>query len=168
MNRRRLLAGAVGAGAAAAGGALAWWRLRPAAADQLWHLGFASPTGGTVAMAPLRGRPLVLNFWATWCAPCIKELPQFERFHRDFAARGWQVVGLAIDNAGAVREFLQRTPVSYPVGLAGMEGADLMIALGNPNGVLPFTVVFDAEGAAVQKRLGETGYEELLRWAQPR
>jgi thiol-disulfide isomerase/thioredoxin len=168
MNRRSLLAGAVGAAAATVGGTFAWWRLHRPAANPLWQLGFPSPAGGTVAMAPLRGRPLVLNFWATWCAPCIKELPQFERFHRDFGARGWQVVGLAIDSADAVREFLRRTPVSYPVGLAGMDGADLMIALGNPNGVLPFTVVFDAEGAAVQKRLGETAYEELLRWAQPR
>ncbi len=167
MNRRLML-GTAGVLAAAAGAGLAWWRLRPSPDNPLWQLGFPSPAGGTVTMASLRGKPLVLNFWATWCAPCVKELPQFERFHKEYEARGWQVVGLAIDNADAVRQFLSRTPVSYPVGLAGMEGSDLMIALGNPSGVLPFTVVFGADGQPAQKRLGETRYEELLQWAQQR
>ena len=84
---------------------------------------------------------------------------------RAYAAKGWQVVGLAIDSEQAVGEFLKRTPVTYPIGVAGMDGAELMLALGNGHGALPFTVVFDADGRVIEKRLGETRYDELVQWA---
>ena len=166
-NRRALLAaGAVGLAAAAAGG-WAWSRRQriDSATDALWQASFPDPQGHTWAMAPLRGKPLVVNFWATWCAPCVKELPQFDRFHREYSQRGWQVVGLAIDSANAVAEFLKRTPVAFPIGIAGMDGPELMIALGNGHGALPFTVVLDAHGGMAHKRLGETDYAQLQRWA---
>jgi thiol-disulfide isomerase/thioredoxin len=118
-------------------------------------------------MADFKGKPLVVNFWATWCAPCIKELPQFERFHREYSSRGVQVVGLAIDNDAAVQEFLRKTPVSYPVGLAGMDGSELMIALGNGHGALPFTVMIGADGSLARKHLGETSYADLVSWLPP-
>ena len=166
-RRRRLLLGA-GVGLAAAGTGAVWsWRQSQAvaASRELWQAQFTAPDGKPWTMAALRGKPLVVNFWATWCAPCIKELPQFERFHREYSARGWQVVGLAIDNAAAVQEFLQRTPVSFPIGLAGMDGSELMLALGNTHGALPFTVVLDPHGAVAHKRVGQTSFEELVGWA---
>lgn len=116
-------------------------------------------------MASLRGRPLVINFWATWCAPCVKEMPQLDRFHKDFEAKGWQVVGLAIDSPTPVREFLKRVPVGFAVGLAGMDGTALGRTLGNDKAALPFTVVIDSRGAIKHTRLGETSYEELSGWA---
>jgi thiol-disulfide isomerase/thioredoxin len=84
--------------------------------------------------------PLVLNFWATWCPPCIKEMPALDRFREPCGTR-WEVVGLAVDGPTPVREFLQRVPVSFPIGLAGFGGADLGKRLGNQTGGLPFTVV---------------------------
>lgn len=166
-RRQLLVASAVGAVAAAAGAGWAWRRqVASQPAPGLWTTEFPGVEGRPpLAFAGLRGKPLVLNFWATWCAPCVRELPLFERFHQAYAARGWQVVGLAIDSPVAVADFLKRTPVSFPIGVAGMEGAELMIALGNPHGALPYTVVFDAEGRIIQKKLGETGYEDLLRWS---
>ena len=170
--RRRWLRLAAAAGVgAAAGGAGLWWRT---ATEQqlhertgnLWLSRFETPTGSELAMSSLRGRPLVLNFWGTWCPPCVKEMPELDRFAREFGPRGWSVVGLAIDNAKAVREFLQRTPVSYPIGMAGFAGSELARALGNTQGGLPFTVVFGASGDIVETKMGETHFGELAAWAQ--
>ncbi len=170
LPRRWLLAGA-GATATLAGIGAALWQERSenkaAHADTawLWGLSFPRPDGGELQMASLRGRPLVLNFWATWCPPCVKEMPEFDRFHREFSARGWQVLGLAVDSAGPVREFLARAPVGYTIGLAGFEGTEVSKRLGNEQGALPFTALVDAKGRVLQRRLGQTHFQELADWA---
>lgn len=116
-------------------------------------------------MANFRGKPLVLNFWATWCAPCIRELPALQRFQRDFAARGWQVVALAVDQPVPVLEFVARFKLELTVALAGVEGLEWQRALGNSSGGLPFSVLLDAQGRVVQRQLGESHYDDLVRWA---
>ncbi|MFM2121179.1 MAG: hypothetical protein RL722_2647 [Pseudomonadota bacterium] len=136
----------------------------PAKVD-LWAQRYNQPGGGELVFASLKGKPLVVNFWATWCPPCVKEMPELDRFHKEFSAKGWQVVGVAVDGPTPVREFLQKTPVSFPIGLAGFGGAELARDLGNSSGGLPFTVVFDASGKAIHTRLGQTSYDELKGWA---
>ena len=171
MKRRSLWLAGTGAAAVAAGVGFKLWRTEQEAqaleqaTGGLWELQFPQPNGPDLVMARFKGRPLVLNFWATWCAPCVKELPEIDRFHRDFSARGWQVIGLAVDNPQPVREFLKRLPVSFAVGLAGFEGADLGRRLGNSAGALPFTVVLGPEGRVRQRKLGATSYQELAGWA---
>jgi thiol-disulfide isomerase/thioredoxin len=167
-RRRWLLAG--GAAVLAGAGWGAWRRHRfEHETAGLWSLVLPTPAGGTLDFAALRGRPLVLNFWATWCPPCVREMPELDRFYKDHAARGWQVVGLAADNAQAVRQFLQRAPVAYPVALAGAPGIALARRLGNADGALPFTVLFGADGRVRERRRGETHYAELAGWVtQPR
>jgi thiol-disulfide isomerase/thioredoxin len=165
--RRRLLLGAAG-GAALVGGA--WWSLRvrapDPAAEAFWARSFETPQGGQLSMQSLRGRPLLVNFWATWCAPCVRELPEIDRFYRDFAAEAWQVVGLAIDGPTPVREFLGRFDLSFPIGLAGLDGTALVRQLGNDRGGLPFSVAFGADGRVIHRKLGETSYAELAGWAR--
>jgi peroxiredoxin len=138
------------------------------AEEALWALRLDRPEGGELALASLRGRSLVVNFWATWCPPCVKELPDLDRFQADHAARGWQVVGIAIDSPTAVRKFLARQPLRFPIGVAGLEGTELARQLGNSAGGLPFTVVLDPAGRIVQRKLGATTYAELSSWATPR
>lgn len=168
--RRRLLYAGV-AGAAALGGAgLAWWKFQPHAmapgAEQaLWGLEFEQPEGGTLALKTLAGKPLLLNFWATWCPPCVEELPMLNAFYREQAANGWQVLGLAIDQPSAVRKFLARIPLEFPVGLAGMGGTELGRSLGNLTGGLPFTVVLGADGRVLHRKMGQVTPQDLQLWA---
>jgi len=169
-SRRNLLFAAVAGGAAVAGASLAWWRHRldsPAAEVQseLWGAVFETPSGSTLAMQSLRGAPLMVNFWATWCPPCVEEMPLLDRFYRENRGKNFQVVGLAIDQPGAVKTFLSRVPVSYPIGLAGLEGTELGKALGNVSGGLPFTVVFGSDGQLAQRKLGKVSEQDLLLWS---
>jgi thiol-disulfide isomerase/thioredoxin len=173
-GRRGLLVAGVAGAAAAAGAGVAWWRqpALPAAAASdpalaaLWALRLARPEGGELALAALRGKPLLINFWATWCPPCIKEMPEIDRFHQAFGPQGWQVLGLAIDGPTPVREFLAKVRVGFPIALAGLGGTELVRSMGNPSGGLPFSVLLDARGQVLQRKLGETSYDELARWAQ--
>lgn len=168
-SRRGLLYAAVAAAAALAGAGVAWrkWSPGPVQSDAvatLWPLAFDTPAGAKLEMQALRGKPLLLNFWATWCPPCVEEMPMLDAFFRENASKGWQVVGLAIDQPSAVRAFLARAPVGYPVGLAGLGGSELSRALGNLEGGLPFSVVIGSGGQILQRRIGQVSETELAHW----
>jgi thiol-disulfide isomerase/thioredoxin len=178
MTRRAILFGVAGAAAAALGVTSALWRGQPPAAVEgggvdtdpgdVWGLRFARPEGGELVLADFRGRPLLLNFWATWCPPCVKEMPLLDQFHRRHQAAGWQVIGLAVDAPTPVRQFLARVPVGFAIGLAGLDGTELSRRLGNQSGALPFTVVFGKDGRALHRKLGEVTAAELEGWAARR
>ncbi len=167
-SRRSWVMAGAGVLAAAAGAGWNAWRTTPRDASQadvegLWSLRFDRPEGGELVMAELRGQPLLINFWATWCPPCIKEMPELDRFASDHPQR-LRVVGLAIDRLEPVKEFLDRQPVRFDIGLAAVAGSELGRALGNEAGALPFTVLLNASGKLVQHKLGETSYRELEGW----
>ncbi|MDP3620011.1 MAG: TlpA disulfide reductase family protein [Ramlibacter sp.] len=169
-RRRNLIYAGVGAAAAVAGaGAALWkWTPGPVKADDvaaLWAMNFETPDGASLSMSSLRGKPLVVNFWATWCPPCVEEMPLLDSFFRANASKSWQVVGLAIDQPSSVRKFLQKTPVTFPIGLAGMGGTELGKALGNLAGGLPFTVVLKSSGEVLQRKMGQVVPADLAAWA---
>jgi thiol-disulfide isomerase/thioredoxin len=130
-----------------------------------FEMKFNRADGSVLAMSELRGKPLVINFWATWCTPCVHEMPQLDRFQHEFGAQGWQVVGLAVDKPEQVRSFIARLPVSFQIALAGEDGTELLRELGNSQGGLPFSVVLDRRGRIVHHKLGETSFTELSAWA---
>ena len=164
-TRRWLLAGA-GAAAAAVGAGIALRRLEPEATEspRFWTLSYPTPDGGAIRMADLRGKPLLLNFWATWCPPCVDEMPLLDRFYTENKANGWQVLGLAVDQLDPVKRFLGKLPVQFPIGLAGLAGTEIARELGNAAGGLPFSVLFDAEGKARERKLGRLSPDELAAW----
>jgi len=171
-SRRRTFVLA-GAAAGLAGAGLAWWRgqqtqVPPAVkepVDGFWMQQWVRPDGGVVRMQALRGRPLLINFWATWCPPCVEELPIIKAFYDQNKAKGWQLLGLAVDKASAVQSFLAKMPLHFPVGLAGLSGAELGRNLGNLAGGLPFTVVFGADGVVVQRKMGKVSAQDLATWS---
>jgi thiol-disulfide isomerase/thioredoxin len=169
--RRRLLPlAAVAVGAAAAGAGYAWWKLQPHAVQAgaetlLWQRTFDTLGGASLAMASFKGKPLLINFWATWCPPCVEELPLLNGFYKQNASKGWQVLGLAIDQPSAVRNFLQKNPLNFPIALAGLEGTDLVKSLGNLAGGLPFTVLFGANGQLLHRKMGQVTAADLAQWA---
>lgn len=171
-RRRKFLGmGAVALTAAAAGAGVAWWRHTPQAVLSdaeagFWDTSLTDPQGQPLDLGALRGQPLLVNFWATWCPPCVEELPMLNAFYETNAALGWQVIGLAVDQPKAVIGFMQRLPLSFPVGMAGMGGVELSRRLGNPNGGLPFTVVFGREGRVLRQKIGKVSLSDLENWVR--
>lgn len=151
-KRRQLVcAGLVALGAAG--------RVRASQADPLFDKRFADVDGAEQAMSGFLGKPLVVNFWATWCPPCIHEMPDLQALSEQHPKAGF--VGLAVDTAANVRRFGDKVQVSYPLLITGHEGIDLMRPLGNDKGGLPFTVVFDAQGQVAERILGVVKPEAL-------
>ena len=175
MKRRTALTVGVGAAAGAAGLGLAWWmqqgrqeKAPPVRGTDLpwWNTRFERPEGGSLSLADFKSRRLLLNFWATWCPPCVKEMPMLDAFAQARQSQGWQVIGLALDRLAPVQSFLKRLPVSFPVGIAGVEGLELSQALGNAKGQLPFSAVWDFDALLIASKLGAITPDDLEAWAR--
>src|SRR5690606_3713264 len=115
--------------------------------------------GGDVPLSTYAGRPLVVNFWATWCAPCVKEMPDLAALSKKYGDMNF--VGIAIDTRAAVARCLQHVPVSCPLRGAGQAGLDVMKRWGNRQGVLPYTVIFGADSTGLRQILGQGDPAEL-------
>lgn len=120
--------------------------------------------GSTVKLSDFDGRPLLINFWATWCPPCIEELPLLDALHQRSGADGLQVIGIALDDPAAVEKFLGEVPVEFPMFLAQPGRVDLSTTLGNANSVLPYSVLIDAEGHIAKRKFGAFSEASLREW----
>jgi len=165
--RRRWLAfGTVAAVAGGLGAWTAWRRYAPGEAEiDATHLLFAlnlpDAQGAPVDVGRWRGRPLVVNFWATWCPPCVEEMPELSELHTKYEKSGLQVLGLGVDSPDNIRKFSVERPVSYPLLVAGAGGSELSRRFGNRAGGLPYTVVVDRSGRVTRRIVGRFRYQEL-------
>ncbi|MBA0273948.1 TlpA family protein disulfide reductase [Stenotrophomonas maltophilia] len=112
------------------------------------------------------GRPLLINVWASWCAPCVEEMPELARFAGAQGDNGVQVLGLALDTTDDVRGFLQQVPVDYPIVIETPGPRDASVQLGNAQGLLPYSVLFDAQGRMVKAKLGPFAHGEIDSWVK--
>ncbi len=131
------------------------------AVDLLFALTLPDAGGEDIALATWRGRPLVVNFWATWCPPCVSEMPELSELQNDYGERGLQILGIGIDSTDNIRQFAEKRPMSYPLLIAGASGSELTRHFGNTSGSLPFTAVVDRDGRIRHRILGRFDNTEL-------
>ena len=139
-----------------------WAQQQDAAEQAFWALQLPGLDGQMQALRQYQGRPVLVNFWATWCPPCVRELPLLDALARQHPQV--QVLGIAVDQAAHVRAWLQRRPLGYPVLLAETGGVGLTRQLGNLSGGLPFSLLLGGQGQVLQRRIGEFSAEMLQSW----
>jgi len=162
-RREALILGGAGLAAAAVGylAGPALLRLGGSGSGELGSASFPDLEGKPRQLTEWRGKVLVCNFWATWCAPCREEIPLLIETRQKYGLKGVEIVGIAIDNVSKVREFSASFSISYPILLAEANGLDLMRQLGNSAGGLPYTVIADRDGTPLHRKLGALKQAEL-------
>lgn len=131
------------------------------AVAQLMAQQFKDSEGKPQAMTQWQGRYLLINFWATWCAPCVQEMPELSSLQEELKGKKLQILGLGIDSPSNIAEFAKKYKISYPLFAAGMEGSELSRQLGNQAGGLPFTILIAPDGKVVKNYLGRLKMAEL-------
>jgi thiol-disulfide isomerase/thioredoxin len=123
--------------------------------DRLPQFALADRAGKATSIASFGGKSLIINFWATWCAPCRSEIPLLETLHSEWAGREVTVVGIAVDYRDKVLEFADRFKIGYPLLIGEQDALDAAAALGVESPVFPFTVFTDRRGEVVALYIGE-------------
>jgi len=169
-KRRALIGVATLAGLSGAG--FSWWRqqeqervrrVADAAVDLFFQQTLPDSDGQVYAFEQLRGKQVVANFWATWCAPCIAEMPELSALARELQASETRFLGVGVDNQDAIERFASKLKVDYPLVVANATGAFLAGRFGNAAGGLPYTVVISPSGKVKEQILGRVDIATLRK-----
>lgn len=166
VNKKRVAATLLLAGACTVLGAIAAVKQEartPAAASAagLYTQSLNDLSGKPQSLAQWKGKPLLVNFWASWCAPCVQEMPELSALAARDGGKRFNVIGIGIDSPGNLVQFTQKTKVAYPLYVGGMGATDLARGLGNTNGGLPYTVLIGADGKVIKTYLGKLKFDQL-------
>jgi len=152
-----------------AGVALAVWQFtpnpaKPEGTTQFYAIKLKNSKGEELSFHTLRGKKVVINFWASWCAPCIEEMPELDQVSQLVKTKNTEFLGIALDSEANVKQFALKHPVSYTLVAAGFAGAEIAHTFGNTAGVLPFTVLIDESGTVLHSKIGKINQAELKSW----
>jgi peroxiredoxin len=169
MKRNILVVGAIALASAISGIYFGASKLTPAAPGatlspavaQLFKQSLPDSNGQSQPLAQFQGKGLVLNFWATWCAPCVQEMPELSGLQAELTPKHVQLLGIGIDSPSNIAEFAAKYKIAYPLYVAGMSGTELSRQLGNAAGGLPFTVLIGRDGQVKKTYLGRLKLSEL-------
>jgi thiol-disulfide isomerase/thioredoxin len=134
------------------------------AADTVYGYSFSDPDGKLQALSQWKGKLLVLNFWATWCGPCVAEMPDLEKAQQAFAGQNVVIVALGTESPTRVREFRDQHRLHLNLLAGGYDALTLARGLGNTQGVLPYTVLVSTDGKVLQTQTGPLLPGQLRGW----
>lgn len=137
---------------------------KDASVDFIWDETFTLLDGGKASLERYRGKPLLINFWASWCTPCVEEMPLLNSYLPKVTQGQGAMVGIAVDTASNVKRFMARTPIDLDVLLAGSRGMQLSQRLGNPSRGIPYSLMLNAQGQPVGSASGLLTTAILDEW----
>lgn len=120
-------------------------------------------TGAEQGLSRWKGKALIVNFWATWCAPCVEEMPELSALQTKIAADGIHIIGIGIDSQPNIAAFAEKYKIAYPLYVGGLGATKLTRELGNQTGGLPFTLLIDSRGSVRKTYLGRLNMDELRK-----
>lgn len=122
--------------------------------DAFFAAEFVDLNGQPQQMAQWKGKTIIVNFWATWCPPCLKEMPELSNLHKKYQSRNLVVLGISSDEPDKIRQFSQETPVSYPLLSGDIDAMHISESLGNNKSVLPYTAIISPDGSVKMTYFG--------------
>jgi thiol-disulfide isomerase/thioredoxin len=136
---------------------------QPGASAGFFNQSLPDLSNSAQPMRQWQGKTVIINFWATWCAPCVEEMPELSALQKEIGMLNMQILGIGIDSPANIRDFSAKHQIAYPLYLAGMGGSDLARAFGNDAGGLPFTVLLAPDGTVKKTYLGRLKFKELRK-----
>jgi thiol-disulfide isomerase/thioredoxin len=168
MKKNIFAVGVVAIAFAAAGIYFGTKRLEPVAPQasavaSLLTQSMVDTKGELQPLSKWKGKPLIVNFWATWCAPCVEEMPELSALQTEIAPNNVQIIGIGIDSTANIAQFTSKYKIAYPLYTGGMDATDISRQLGNQAGGLPFTVLIGRDGQVRKTYLGRLKMQELRK-----
>jgi thiol-disulfide isomerase/thioredoxin len=120
--------------------------------------------GQQSSLSTINSEYILVNFWATWCKPCVEEMPMLEALQQELGSGQFSIVGLAIDAADPAKKMVEKLQITYPIFIADLEGPELMANNGNEQGLLPYTLLMDADGEVLATKLGAVKEQDIREW----